>query len=72
MDPRHQSRVLLGGPDRAAARDVKKRRLDVELTAAELKRRLRGWKAPKPHYTRGVLAKYARLVSSASEGAVTG
>jgi dihydroxy-acid dehydratase len=52
--------------------DVKKRRLDVELTAAELKRRLKGWKAPKPRYTWGVLAKYARLVSSASEGAVTG
>jgi dihydroxy-acid dehydratase len=52
--------------------DVKKRRLDVELTAAELKKRLKGWKAPKPRYTWGVLAKYARLVSSASEGAVTG
>jgi dihydroxy-acid dehydratase len=52
--------------------DVKRRRLDVELSAAQLKRRLRGWKAPKPRYTWGVLAKYARLVSSASEGAVTG
>jgi len=52
--------------------DVKRRRLDVELSAAELKKRLRGWKAPKPRYSRGVLAKYARLVSSASEGAVTG
>jgi dihydroxy-acid dehydratase len=51
--------------------DVKRRRLDVELTAAELKKRLRGWKAPKPRYAVGVLAKYARLVSSASEGAVT-
>jgi dihydroxy-acid dehydratase len=52
--------------------DVKRRRLDVELSAAELKKRLRGWKAPKPRYAWGVLAKYARLVSSASEGAVTG
>jgi dihydroxy-acid dehydratase len=52
--------------------DVKRRRLDVELSAAELKKRLRGWKAPKPRYANGVLAKYARLVSSASEGAVTG
>jgi dihydroxy-acid dehydratase len=52
--------------------DVKKRRLDVELPAAELRRRLRAWKAPKPRYTWGVLAKYARQVSSASEGAVTG
>jgi dihydroxy-acid dehydratase len=52
--------------------DVKRRRLDVELSAAEIKRRLRGFKAPRPRYTWGVLAKYARLVSSASEGAVTG
>jgi dihydroxy-acid dehydratase len=52
--------------------DVKRRRLDVELTAAELKARLRAVKAPKPRYASGVLAKYARLVSSASEGAVTG
>ncbi len=52
--------------------DVKKRRLDVELSAAEIKKRLRGWKPPKPHYAWGVLAKYSRTVSSASEGAVTG
>ena len=52
--------------------DIKKRRLDVELSAAELKRRLKAVKRPKPRYTSGVMAKYARLVSSASEGAVTG
>jgi dihydroxy-acid dehydratase len=52
--------------------DIKKRRLDVELSAAELKRRLKTVKAPKPRYRWGVMAKYARLVSSASEGAVTG
>jgi dihydroxy-acid dehydratase len=52
--------------------DVKKRRLDVDLPAAEIRRRLRKWKAPKPRYTWGVLAKYARLVSTSSEGAVTG
>jgi len=52
--------------------DVKKRRLDVELSAAEIKRRLRKVKAPKTRYRSGALAKYARLVSSASEGAVTG
>jgi dihydroxy-acid dehydratase len=52
--------------------DIKKRRLDVELSAAELKRRLKAVKRPKPRYTSGVLAKYARLVSSASDGAVTG
>jgi dihydroxy-acid dehydratase len=52
--------------------DIKKRRLDVELSAAELKRRLKAVKPPKPRYRWGVMAKYARLVSSASEGAVTG
>ncbi len=52
--------------------DVKKRRLDIELAAAELRKRLKVWKAPKPRYTWGVMAKYARMVSSASEGAVTG
>jgi dihydroxy-acid dehydratase len=52
--------------------DIKNRRLDVELSAAELKRRLRSVRRPKPRYTTGVMAKYARLVSSASDGAVTG
>jgi dihydroxy-acid dehydratase len=52
--------------------DITKRRLDVELSAAEIKRRLKKVKHPKPRYTWGVLAKYARLVSSASDGAVTG
>ena len=52
--------------------DIKKRRLDVELSGAELKKRLKAVKKPKPRYTWGVMAKYARLVSSASEGAVTG
>ena len=51
--------------------DVKKRRLDVALSAAEIKRRLKSAKGPKPRYRSGALAKYARLVSSASEGAVT-
>jgi dihydroxy-acid dehydratase len=52
--------------------DIKRRRLDVELSAAELKRRLKQIKPPRPRYAWGVMAKYARLVSSASEGAVTG
>jgi dihydroxy-acid dehydratase len=52
--------------------DIKKRRLDVELSPAELKKRLKAVKPPKPRYTWGVMAKYARLVSSASDGAVTG
>ena len=52
--------------------DVGKRRLDVELTALEIKRRLKAVRPPKPRYTWGAMAKYARLVSSASDGAVTG
>jgi dihydroxy-acid dehydratase len=52
--------------------DVKKRRLDVEISAAEMKKRLAKWKAPKPRYTSGVFHKYAITVSNASEGAITG
>jgi dihydroxy-acid dehydratase len=52
--------------------DVKRRRLDVALSAAEIRKRLKAARPPKPRYTSGALAKYARLVSSASEGAVTG
>ena len=52
--------------------DVKRRHLDMELSGAEIKRRLAKWKPPKPRYTSGVMAKYARMVSSASDGAVTG
>ena len=52
--------------------DVEGRRLDVEVGDDEMSARLRSWTAPAPRYTRGVFAKYARLVSSASEGAVTG
>ena len=52
--------------------DVDARRLDVELSEDEMDRRLREWTAPKPRYASGVMAKYAKLVSSASEGAVTG
>jgi len=51
--------------------DVKARRLDVKLSADELKRRRARWRPPAPHYTRGVMAKYAQTVSSASEGATT-
>ena len=51
--------------------DAVKRRIDLEVSAAELKRRRTKWRAPRPYTTRGVLAKYARIVSSASEGAVT-
>jgi dihydroxy-acid dehydratase len=70
--------AAVGGPIAAVRNgdtvvfDVKRRRLDVELSAAEIRKRLRGWKLPRPRYTWGVLAKYGRMVSSASEGAVTG
>lgn len=51
--------------------DIPKRRLDVEVSEAELRRRLAAVKPPPPRYTHGVFAKYAALVSSASEGAIT-
>jgi dihydroxy-acid dehydratase len=52
--------------------DVARRRLDVELTDQQIQERLASWTPPAPRYATGVLAKYARLVSSASTGAVTG
>ena len=51
--------------------DLAKRRLDVDLSDAEIKARLKNWKAPEPHYKSGVMAKYAQSVSSSSRGAVT-
>ena len=51
--------------------DIAKRRLDVDLTQTEIKARLKKVKMPVPRYTMGVMAKYARHVSSASEGAIT-
>ena len=51
--------------------DAEKRRIDVGLTATEIEARRKKWRQPKPNYTRGVLAKYAATVSTASEGAVT-
>jgi dihydroxy-acid dehydratase len=69
--------AAIGGPiallrqgDRISI-DAVKRTLEVELTAAELRRRKAAWKPRKPYATAGVLAKYARLVGSASAGAVT-
>jgi dihydroxy-acid dehydratase len=52
--------------------DMAGRRLDLDVGDRELEERRREWRAPAPRYTTGVLAKYARLVSSASVGAVTG
>jgi dihydroxy-acid dehydratase len=51
--------------------DVDARELRVELPDGELERRLERWTPPPPRYTSGVLAKYAALVSSASDGAIT-
>jgi len=51
--------------------DVEARELRAELSEDELAARLAAWEPPPPRYTRGVFAKYAALVSSASEGAVT-
>ncbi len=66
-----------GGPIAAIADgdtiafDIPKRTLDVNLTDAEIQRRLSTWKAPAPRFKTGVMAKYALLVSSSSLGAVT-
>ena len=69
--------AAVGGPI-ALVRDgdtivmnVERRELSVKLPQAELDSRRKQWKAPAPKYERGVLAKYAKLVSSASIGAVT-
>ncbi len=51
--------------------DAEKREINVSITDAEFTRRAGVWSAPEPYTDRGTLAKYARLVSSASEGAVT-
>ena len=52
--------------------DIDARRLDVDLSDEEIARRVEAYQAPEPRYKRGVMAKYAASVSSASEGAVTG
>jgi dihydroxy-acid dehydratase len=51
--------------------DLRNRRLDVAVSDEEITRRLAAYVAPAPRYTTGVMAKYASLVSSASEGAIT-
>jgi dihydroxy-acid dehydratase len=70
--------AFVGGPIAAIREgdvvsiDVPNRRLDVGLTADEITERLREWSPPPARYATGVMAKYAALVSSASEGAITG
>ena len=51
--------------------DAKRREIKLEVSGAEVKKRTRTWKKPKPRYTKGVLAKFVHLVSDASHGAVT-
>ena len=51
--------------------DVEKRELFVEIPESDLTERKMNWRAPEPRYKKGVMAKYARSVSSASEGAIT-
>jgi dihydroxy-acid dehydratase len=62
--------ALVKNGDRIAI-DAEKCELTLEVPAAELKKRKAAWKKPAPRYTRGVLAKYAAHVTSASLGAVT-
>jgi len=52
--------------------DIPDRRIEVQVSEEEMRRRQEAWQAPAPKYTSGALAKYASLVSSASEGAVCG
>jgi dihydroxy-acid dehydratase len=69
--------AVVGGPIAALREgdiiviDIENRRLDVELSDKEINARFAEWKPPAPHYTSGVFHKYAALVSSASEGAIT-
>jgi dihydroxy-acid dehydratase len=51
--------------------DIPSRELRVELSDDEIAKRVAEYKAPEPRYTSGVLAKYARHVGSAAQGAVT-
>jgi dihydroxy-acid dehydratase len=66
-----------GGPIAAVADgdinefDLPKRTMNVELSDAEIHRRMSTWKAPTPRFSTGVMAKYALMVSSAAQGAVT-
>ena len=69
--------AAMGGPI-AAVRDgdvirfdVRRRVLEVELSGEVLRQRMKEWKPPQPRYPTGVFAKYASLVSSASQGAIT-
>jgi dihydroxy-acid dehydratase len=60
--------VKTGDPIRI---DISSRSLEIEVPVAEMDHRRAAWQPPTPRYTRGVFAKYAKGVSSASEGAIT-
>ncbi len=68
--------AAVGGPIAAVRNgdlitfDVKNRKLNLEIPKSELQARLKRWKAPKPKYTSGVIGRYAKMVGSASQGAV--
>jgi dihydroxy-acid dehydratase len=51
--------------------DLPNRRLELDVAQEEIDRRLAAWEPPPPKYEKGVMAKYARSVSSASLGAIT-
>ena len=69
--------AFLGGPIAAVHEgdtitfDIPNRKLRLKSPAEEIAARLKDFKAPAPRFNRGVFAKYANTVSSASEGAVT-
>ena len=69
--------AALGGPIGAVRDgdmvrfDVSRRLLEVEISDEVLRQRMKEWKPPQPRYTTGVFAKYAALVASASQGAIT-
>jgi dihydroxy-acid dehydratase len=70
--------AAVGGPIAAVREgdmiifDIENRTLTLDVPEEEIQARLREWKAPPPNYARGVMAKYARLVGSAAEGALVG
>jgi dihydroxy-acid dehydratase len=50
--------------------DIAKRKMDVILSDQEMAKRLKAWKKPSPKITKGYLSRYAKLVSSAGDGAI--
>ena len=69
--------AMVGGPiglvrnDDHISIDIKNGKIDILISKNEMEKRKKKWKSIKPHYKNGALAKYASLVRSASEGAIT-